>query len=198
MSMLILASASGIRARLLREAGVNFGVRPAEIDEEALKVSQLAAEAGNEKLAALLAEAKALSIAQTAPQALVLGCDQVLVCGDRLFGKAHNAAEARATLLALRGKAHCLITACTLAQNGKVLWQHQERATLWLRAFSDAFLEAYLRAEGSTILGSVGCYRFEGRGAQLFERVEGDFFTILGLPLLPLLPVLREHGVLLR
>jgi septum formation protein len=196
--MLILASASGIRARLLREAGINFGVRPAEIDEEALKASPPALQAGNENLAALLAEAKARSIAEISPQALVLGCDQVLVCGDRLFGKAHNIAEARATLLALRGQAHCLITACALVQSGKLLWQHQEHAMLSMRAFGDEFLEAYLRAEGGTILGSVGCYRFEGRGAQLFERVEGDFFTILGLPLMPLLPVLREHGVLLR
>jgi septum formation protein len=198
MNMLILASASSIRARLLREAGINFGVRPAEIDEEAVKASLQADKTGHENLAGRLAEEKALSIARTAPQALVLGCDQVLVCGDRLFGKAHNAAEARATLLALRGKAHSLITACALAQNGKVLWRLQERATLQMRPFSDEFLEVYLRAEGGTILGSVGCYRFEGRGAQLFDHVEGDFFTILGLPLLPLLPVLREYGVLLR
>jgi len=198
MSMLILASASSIRARLLREAGVLFGVRPAEIDEDALKASLQAEGTGNEEVAEVLAREKALHVSKASPQALVLGCDQVLVCEGKLFGKAHDLAEARAALQLLRGKAHSLITACALVQNGTELWRCRQQARLWMRPFSDEFLDVYLKAEGGTVLGSVGCYRLEGRGAQLFERVEGDFFAILGLPLVPLLAALREHGVLPR
>jgi septum formation protein len=198
MSFLILASASSIRARLLREAGVSFGVRPAEIDEDALKTALLAKGTGKEEIADLLAEQKALQVSKASPQALVLGCDQILLCGNHLFDKAHDLAEARATLHCLRGNTHSLITSCALVRNGTLLWRHRERASLRMRSFSNEFLEAYLKTEGSNILGSVGCYQFEGFGAQLFDQVKGDFFAILGLPLVPLLGALREHGIMLR
>ena len=194
MSTLILASSSGIRARLLREAGVRFGVRPAEVDEDEAKRDFQPGP--DRELSDVLAALKAQSVSKACPHALVLGCDQVLSCQDRLFGKARDIAEARLTLAALRGKAHTLISSCVLARDGVAVWRHQERAMLWMRAFSDDFLETYLKNEGRSILGSVGCYQYEGRGAQLFERVKGDYFAILGLPLLPVLAALREHGIL--
>lgn len=193
MTMLILASASGIRARLLREAGVRFGVRPPDVDEA--KVKQTLSGIANDGVAAALAEAKALNVSEASPQALVLGCDQVLVCDGRLFDKARDIAEARETLAFLRGKDHHLISACVLAQGGKPVWRYAERATLHMRAFSDEFLDAYLKTEGKLVLGAVGCYQLEGRGAQLFDSIAGDFFCVLGLPLLPLLAALRERGL---
>ena len=196
MSTLILASASGIRARLLREAGVRFGVRPADVDEDEAKRNFGSQTGVKQDLSDVLAALKAVSVSKACPQALVLGCDQVLSCEDRLFDKARDIDEARQTLMALRGKAHTLITSCVLARDGMVVWQHQERAILWMRAFSDEFLESYLKNEGRSILGSVGCFQYEGRGAQLFERVKGDYFAILGLPLLAVLTALREQGVL--
>lgn len=194
MSALILASASAARARLLREAGVAFEVRPADVDEAALKRKQPGASA--EAVAGALAEAKALAVAADFPDALVLGCDQVLVCGDRLFDKARDIGEARETLAFLRGKDHRLVSAAVLAERGQVVWRHVEAATLTMRDFSDEFLASYLAAEGQTVLGAVGCYHLEERGAQLFQSVRGDFFCVLGLPLLPLLAALRGRGIL--
>jgi septum formation protein len=193
--MLILASASGIRARLLREAGVRFGVRPPNVDEGKIKDQLRTSGVDHESFADALAEAKALDVSKASPQALVLGCDQVLVCGDRLFDKARDIAEARQTLAFLRGKDHHLISACVLVQGGKPVWRYVERATLHMRVFSDEFLDAYLKDEGKLVLGAVGCYQLEGRGAQLFDRIKGDFFCILGLPLLPLLAALRQRGL---
>jgi len=143
-----------------------------------------------------LAQAKALNVSDTSPQALVLGCDQVLVCEDRLFDKARDIAEARETLAFLRGRRHYLISACTLAEAGKVVWRYSERASLTMRDFSDDFLDEYLKNEGKLVLSSVGCYQLENRGAQLFDSITGDFFCILGLPLLPLLTALRGRGLL--
>jgi septum formation protein len=196
MSTLILASASGVRARLLREAGIRFGVRPADLDEREAKCEFAAQGRPQEELADTLALLKAASVSTVSPQAHVLGCDQVLVCEGRLFDKARDVAEARATLATLRGRPHTLITSCTLARDGKALWQYQERAVLFMRTFSDEFLETYLRNEGRSIFGSVGCYQYESRGAQLFDQVKGDYFTILGLPLLPVLAALRREGIL--
>jgi len=196
MSMLILASASGIRARMLREAGVRFGVRPADVDEDEAKAEFRAGKDSSEELADMLAEMKAVSVSQASPQAIVLGCDQVLSCEGKAFDKARNLDEARQTLCRLRGKVHTLTTSCVLARDGKRFWHHQEHAMLWMRAFSDSFLDNYLKNEGHSILGSVGCYQFESRGIQLFERVKGDYFAILGLPLIPVLIALRQEGIL--
>jgi len=196
MKTLILASASNMRARLLREAGVQFGVRPPDLDEDEEKSTLRQQGVPHEDFAAALAEAKALNVSAAIPQALVLGCDQTLLCADRLFDKPRDTAEARENLAFLRGKTHQLICGAVLAENGKPVWRHVERADLTMRAFSDAFLDAYIKNEGSLILSSVGCYQLEGRGAQLFETVKGDYFTVLGLPLIPLLAVLRERGLL--
>ena len=188
MTRLTLASASKSRARLLENAGVPFTVRPANIDEDAVKASGADGRAVAEKLA----ELKAIAVAGE----LVLGADQMLVCDGRLMSKAATLDEAAQQLRMLRGRRHVLVSAVVLASNAAPVWRHVEESTLWMRDFSDAFLESYLAAEGAAMLGGVGCYRYEGAGAQLFARVEGDYFSILGLPLVPLLAALREHGVI--
>lgn len=198
MSALILASASTVRARLLREAEVPFEVRPAEIDEAEVKASLLAKKLGADAIAGALAELKAIRVSNARPEALVLGCDQVLAFEGRLVGKSANLTEARALLRELRGKEHSLVTACVLAKDGAPVWRRLEQCRLWMRPFSDLFLDEYLRAKGDKVLGSVGCYHLEGRGIQLFEWVEGDYFSVLGLPLIPLLAVLREQGIVER
>lgn len=194
MTCLVLASASTSRAHVLSEAGVVFAVQPAHIDENAVKASG----ADGRAVAAGLAELKALRVSVSRPGDLVLGADQVLVCAGDILSKAETVAEAAAQLKFLRGKPHTLISALALARSGAVVWRHCDEARLRMRDFSDAFLDVYLKAEGEAVLGSVGCYRLEGPGAQLFESVEGDYFSILGLPLLPLLAALRERGVIPR
>jgi septum formation protein len=143
-----------------------------------------------------LAACKALEVSARHPQGLVLGCDQVLVCEGRLFSKAMDAGEADAALRALRGRPHELISAAVIAKDEEPIWRCTDVATLTMRDFSEAFLERYLSNEVPDVLGSVGCYRIEGRGAQLFDRVDGDQFTIRGLPLIPLLAELRTRGAL--
>jgi septum formation protein len=188
VTRLILASASASRAKLLENAGVAFTVRPANIDEDGVKASGLDGCAVAEKLAELKAAA--------VPGALVLGADQVLVCDGAIMSKAATLAEAAEQLRALRNRRHTLVSAAVLAAEGTPIWRHVDESALWMRDFSDAFLESYLRAGGPELLGGVGCYRYENAGAQLFARVEGDYFSILGLPLVPLLAALREHGVI--
>jgi len=195
MTALVLASASSSRAKLLRQAGVPFEVHPAHVDEDGLKESMLADGAQGRAIADALAELKARRVSNARPDALVLGADQVLVCDGELFSKAETVEAAAAQLRSLRGKPHLLVTAAVLAKDGAAIWRHVDISTLWMRDVSDAFLEAYLATEGDDLLGSVGCYRLEGAGAQLFERIEGDYFSILGLPLVPLLAALRQHGV---
>jgi septum formation protein len=196
MNTLVLASGSSIRAQILRNAGVPLSVYPANIDEESVK-HEMRGKDGR-AIAEKLAELKTLTISTQHPQELVLGADQVLEMDGELFSKADTLDAAAVQLRRLRGKRHQLIGALVLAKNGSPLWRHTEISTLWVRDFSDGFLEYYLKAEGDAVLGSVGCYRYEGVGSQLFERVEGDYFSILGLPLAPLLAALRDQGVISR
>lgn len=189
----ILASASAARAALLGGAGVAFSVEPARIDEDEVKHSLRGEGASGLAVADTLAELKAMAVSRNRAGALVIGCDQVLDCEGTLYDKAPDRATARAQLEALRGRRHELLSAVCVARDGQRLWHHVGRARLTMRAFSDDFLESYLDAMGDRVLTTVGGYELEGLGAQLFSHVEGDYFTVLGLPLLPLLGFLREH-----
>jgi septum formation protein len=193
---LVLASASLTRQRILDAARVTFETDAPNVDERRIEDGLLAQGAKADVIAANLAEQKALDVSRRVKDALVLGADQVLVCEGKLFSKAKNLTSARETLKQFRGRKHELISAMALIHNESTEWRHVEVAELWVREFSDAFLDEYLEQEGEDILGSVGCYRIEGRGAQLFEKVVGDQFTIRGLPLFPLLGVLRKKGVI--
>lgn len=198
MAALILASGSATRARLLREAGIELEILKPNVDEDEIKASYRAEGAGVEETAIALAGLKAASISRClAGQAgiYVLGSDQMLECDGAWFDKPVDRAAARAQLLSLRGRAHHLLSAAVLMKDGVRIWHHVDRAELTMRDFSDAFLDDYLDRAGEAVLGSVGAYHLEGLGAQLFSRVRGDFFTILGLPLLPVLAILREHGM---
>ena len=195
---LVLASASASRRAVLQGAGLAFEARPAAVDEEAIKLAAQAEGLPAGEAALLLAAAKAERIARRDPEALVIGCDQLLVCGPRWFDKPVGMAGAAEHLRALSGQAHVLETATVAWRGGRQVWQHLERPRLTMRPLSDAFIAAYLALEGEAVLGSVGAYRLEGPGVHLFSRVEGEHSAILGLPLLPLLEFLRGHGVVLR
>lgn len=190
-----LASASAARRNLLEAAGLSFRIRPARVDEESLKDALLAEGTGPRDIADALAEAKALQVSRIL-DGLVVGSDQTLDLEGVLFGKPGDMAEARAQLLQLRGRAHRLHAAAVLCRDGRPIWRAATTAVLKVRAFSDAFLDRYLAEEGESLLSTCGGYRIEGPGVQLFDWVEGDTFTIQGLPLLPLLGQLRELGVL--
>jgi septum formation protein len=192
---LILASQSEARASLLAAAGLRFGVRPARVDEAAVKASMRGEGASAEDTAAMLAGLKAARVRDA--DAIVIGADQLLVCEGAWFDKPGDLASARAQLQALRGRLHYLVTAAVCYQAGQEIWRHVARPALRMRAFSDAFLDAYLAIEGEAVLSSVGAYRLEGPGIHLFEAVSGEHAAILGLPLLALLAFLRGH-VLLR
>jgi septum formation protein len=198
VTTLILASASATRARLLTCAGIAFQVVPAHVDEAAVKQALLAEKADARRIADVLAEWKALKISRAHPSALVIGCDQVLAFGNELVSKCASMAEARALLMRLRGKKHELISAIVLARGGVPIWRHVEKASLWMNALSDKFVDDYLAAGGESLLSGVGCYQIEGTGLQLFSRIEGDYFCILGLPMLPLLSALRDQDALAR
>jgi septum formation protein len=187
---LVLASRSPARQAMLREAGIPLEVVPADIDERRLEKGARLDDAG--AIAALLAREKA--VARRLPGRLVLGADQTLALGPQRLSKPLDRAAARAQLALLRGRAHELHTAVALAQDGVVIFEHREMARLTMRAFSDSFLDVYLDVMGETALASVGGYQLEKAGIQLFERIEGDHFVILGLPLLALLDVLRRRG----
>ena len=193
---LILASASVSRRALLRAAGLNFEVKPAQVDEAVVKHAARSDGQSAEQAALCLAELKARHVARQEPGALVIGADQILVCDDIWFDKPVSIAAAREQLLALRGRSHILATAVLCARGDEGLWHHIDQPRLTMRQFSDAFLDAYLAAEGASVTSTVGAYQLEGRGIHLFDRVEGDHSAILGLPLLPLLAFLRQSGVL--
>lgn len=192
----VLASGSESRARILKQAGVPFQVQPAQVDEDTVKDALLAEGAGHAAVADALAELKAIRVSASQPDALVLGADQVGSFEGALLSKCESMSAARTLLRRLRGKTHELISALVLAKSGAPVWRHTARSRLVMRAFSDAFLEEYLAREGEVLLKGVGCYRVEGLGAQLFEKVDGDYFSIQGLPLLPLLAALRTQGVI--
>ncbi|GAB4171733.1 MAG: Maf family protein [Thalassobaculales bacterium] len=192
---LILASGSAIRRSLLEGAGVPFSVAVAAVDEGTVRDSLHQAGADAADCAVALAELKALRISRQHPNALVVGCDQILDCDGRWYEKPADAAGARETLISLRNRTHRLISAACLVRGGQVLWHHAETCRMTMRDFSDPFLDRYLEQCGDAILASVGCYQLEGIGVQLFRQIDGDYFAILGLPLLPLLDMLRQHGV---
>jgi septum formation protein len=191
---LILASGSAIRAQVLRAAGLTFNVIRPPADEEAIKASLRVEGFSVRDQADALAEAKCLSVARM-HAGFVIGADQMLAFEGEAFDKPQNRDEARTSLKRLRGRSHSLVGAICLAKDGEIIWRHIETPRLTMRPFSDAFLESYLDQIGEAAFASVGAYQLEGMGAQLFSRIEGDYFSILGLPLLPLLAILREHGI---
>lgn len=193
----ILASGSASRARLLRDAGVPIIVERPRVDEEAVKASLRAEGVPPRGQADALAEVKALSVSRIRP-GLVIGADQMLALGDRVFDKPASLEEAAAQLRALSGKTHQLINAAVIARDGVPVWREITTPRLRMRPLSDSFIAAYLDRVGDDALTSVGAYKLEGLGGQLFEAVDGDFFSVLGLPLLPVLAFLREQGALPR
>lgn len=193
---LILASASRARASMLERAGVPHEIDPSGVDEDAVKAHARAVGLGPEPLAAVLAREKALAVASRRPMDLVLGADQVLAFADAVLDKPRTPAVARAQLSELRGQTHQLVSAACLATAAGVLWEGAASVELVMRDFSDTFLDDYLADMGDGVTETVGGYRLEDRGAQLFSEIHGDYFTVLGLPLLPVLEALRGHGVL--
>jgi septum formation protein len=195
MSALILASQSKTRMQLLTNAGVVFETCSPEVDEAAHKHLLLAAGATPRRVAQALAEAKALAVSSRHP-GMVIGADQTLEFKGRLFDKVATVEAVKERLLVLRGADHVLHTAAVVAERGTILWRGDESPRLSMRPFTDAFLEAYLVRNAAKALSSVGCYQLEGEGSQLFERIDGDYFSILGLPLLLLMAYLRSAGVI--
>jgi septum formation protein len=193
---LILASGSATRQRLLREARVPFSVDVANVDEEAAIESLIAEQASARDIADFLAELKAIKVSTRHPTAFVLGADQTLGLGQEILQKPRSMTEAEVQLNRLKGRQHKLFSAVAIARGGSVVWRAMGEATLTMRDFSDEFLAAYLGDVGEDILGSVGAYHVEGLGIQLFSRIDGDQFTIMGLPLVPVLDFLRTHGIL--
>ena len=191
---LILASASSSRKKLLAAAGVSFTADPADLDEARLMAGLK--EAGADVMASSLAEQKALAVSRRHPGKLVLGGDSVIAFEGAYLSKCASLDQARALLARLSGKTHLLVSAAALARDGALLWTHASPCRMTMRELSPQFLDDYLAQEGAAILSSVGCYHFEGRGAQLFDRVDGDYFSVLGLPLLPVLARLRMEGAL--
>ncbi len=193
---IILASTSPFRRQLLEQAGLHFEAIGASIDERAIERELAAGVATPQEIAVHLAKAKALEVAARNPDSLVIGSDQTLSLGDVVFHKPADRNEARKHLQAFSGKTHQLNSAVAIAKNSKIVWQHVESAKMTMRDLSPAFIENYLDLVGDKILASVGAYQIEAEGIQLFETISGDHFTIVGLPLLPLLAALRDLGAI--
>ncbi|MEJ6784168.1 Maf-like protein [Aminobacter sp. Piv2-1] len=193
---LILASGSPFRKKLLEHAGIGVEAIPAELDERALEAPLADSGASPEDVALVLAEAKATAVSEEHPGRLVLGCDQTLSLGDEVFHKPADMEGARRHLLKLSGKTHHLNSAAVLVRDGETLWRHVGIASLTMRKLDPAFIGRHLARVGDKALSSVGAYQIEGEGIQLFDKVEGDYFTIVGLPLLPVLEKLRELGAI--
>jgi septum formation protein len=195
---LVLASSSRARRSLLEAAGLIFDVIPADIDEAAVRAAILTRTSGAEPadIASVLASEKARLVSERHRDALVIGADQVLALSGKIFDKARSLAEAREHLGVLRGRTHTLVSAVAIARDGRVHWQTNAAADMTMRPFSNAFLGSYLERVGTHALHSVGCYELEGLGVQLFERIDGDYFTILGIPLMPLLARLRQEEII--
>ena len=194
---LVLASESASRQALLAAAGLVFEMRPARIDEGEIKQSAKAEGMLAADCAILLADMKAARVARGVPDAVVIGADQLLVCEGHWFDKPRDRMEAASQLRSLMGRSHELVTAVVCYRGGERIWHHMARPRLMMRPLSDAFLSAYLDAEGERVGETVGGYRLEGLGVHLFERVEGEHSAILGLPMVPLLGFLRQHGCVL-
>ncbi len=196
MTQLVLASKSAVRARLLAAVGVDFEAVDSGLDEAVAKAALVGRTP--RALALALAKAKALRVSGARRETLVIGADQTLEFEGRLFDKAASLTEARARLVMLRGRSHRLHAGLAVARDGQVLWRRCASSTLTMRHFTDAWLDAYLARNPGPALSSVGCYELEGEGAQLFDRILGDYFAILGLPLLGLLACLRKEGIMPR
>ena len=193
---IVLASGSPFRKAMLEHAGIAVEAVPADLDERALEAPLKDSGASPEDVALVLAEAKAVEVSERRPGALVLGCDQTLSLGDEILHKAADMEEARRRLLVLSGKTHNLNSAAVLARDGKAIWRHVGVASLTMRDLNPAFVGRHLARVGAMALQSVGAYQIEGEGIQLFEKVEGDHFTIVGLPLLAVLAELRRLGAI--
>jgi len=195
---LILASGSKIRAELLRNAAVPFDVLTAPVDEESIRASLEAEQSSPRDIADSLAEAKAQRVSAKVPGALVLGCDQVLDFQGKVFSKPKDPDEARAQLKLLRNDRHSLLSAAVIYEDGRPIWRHVGIVRLRMRDFSDAFLDDYVDRNWDEIRHTVGCYQLEAEGVRLFTRVDGDYFTVLGMPLLEILAYLTLRGDLKR
>ena len=194
MSGFILASGSAIRRQILEGAGVTFTVEKSRVDEDKLKAASPGLDSLD--LALSLAEAKALEVSARFPDQLVLGADQVMRLGGDSLDKAKTEDEAHERLIAMRGRPHELCSGLAAARGGEIVWRDSRISTLHVRNFSDAFLDRYMQTAGGELTASVGAYAYEGLGAQLFAKVDGDYYAILGLPLLPVLDLLRQEGAL--